>query len=472
MKIPTVQQEIPIRMISKGEGVMIIRRASNVKQMCFDMYTIMVNMDKKSWVKLTNSAVEIINKIEDKTEEEAFFTLESIYEVTREDAAEFIDYLLEMGVIIKQKEKQYITILNDNIEEKNNIAHCYLHVTRRCNLNCGYCSIDANQDNKDLTTNQVRSIIRKLSINKINQLVFSGGEPLLRDDLEELVLYAKKMIPDIGLVSNGTLITEKNAEFIAKNFDKIQISLDSGIEEIHDLLRGKGSFSKTVNGIQLLKEYGHQNIKITPTVNQLNIKNIEEIVKIAKDLDLLMEARFVLPTGRGEQNQDEFCIQYKDMYEAYLRIWKECERLDFKNYSVKEFYDKYMRPTVSCGVCKSKLCIDVNGDIYPCAYMMNEEVKIGNIFEQTNLREIVRKSKIGTKIANFDVDHIHKCKDCEVRYFCGGGCMAIRYGNTGEIDGDGMDCAYYRKLFGQLIWEASDNKKESLLQVLGLREES
>lgn len=451
---------------------MIIRRALNAKQMSSDLYTIMVNMDKKSWVKLTNSAVEIINNIEDKTEDEAFFTLESKYGVTREDAAEFIDYLLEMGIIVKQKEKQYITILNDDLEEKNYIGHCYLHVTGNCNLHCGYCSIDANHHNEDLTTNQIKSIIRRLSINKINQLVFSGGEPLLRTDLEELVLYAKKLIPDIGLVSNGTLITERNAEFIAKNFDKIQISLDSGIEEVHDSLRGKGSFQKTVRGIQLLKEYGHQNIKITPTVNQINIKNIEEIVKIAKELDLLMEARFVLPVGRGDRNQDDFCIQYKDMYDAFLRIWKECERLDYKNYSVKEFYDKYMTPKVSCGVCKSKLCIDVNGDIYPCAYVMNEEVKIGNIFEQANLREVVRKSKIGTRIANFDVDRIHKCKDCEVRYFCGGGCMAVRYGNTGEIDGDGMDCAYYRKLFNQLIWEAPDTQKESLLEVLGLREEA
>lgn len=451
---------------------MLIRKVPDLRTMTKDLTTIFLNVDKRSWIKLSQVAIKIIDSIDNLEYEEAVEKIQNENNVPRAQAEGFIEYMINTGTLERVQDLVHIKLIDSEKTGSNLITHCYLHVTNRCNLKCGYCSYDARNDiNKELSTNLMKSIIRRVSLNKIQQLVFAGGEPLLRKDIQELILYAKKLIPDIGMVTNGTLITPENAEFLVKNVNKIQVSLDSGIQSVHDSIRGEGSFERTVEGIRLLRKYGHSQVKITPTVNRFNIDSIESIVHIAKELDVMLEARFFLPIGRGNCNKIDFSVEYSEMSEAFSRIWAECEKLNFDKYSIKHFYDSVMTAKTSCGVCKDKICVDVDGSIYPCAYLMDKGTKIGNIFDKLNIYEIIDNSEIGSQIAHFDVDNIKSCKQCQVRYFCAGGCMAVRYGNTGDINGAGIECTHYRKLLDKLVWESTDNTRESLLTAVGIRKE-
>lgn len=448
-----------------GGGDMKVIKEAELKKLSKDGHTILLNLEKQSWVKVNDTAINIIEMVNNLEVDDAINKIESNYNVPRNQAESFVNYMMKNGVLKKKNEFSHIRLLE---EEKPNlpISIGYLHITNRCNLTCGYCSYNANDRvENELPLYQIKSIIRKLSQNGFGQIVFSGGEPLCRKDFKEIVQYAKKFFDDMGLVTNGTLIDYENGEFIAKNINKVQVSIDSGIEKDHDAIRGKGSFKKAVRGVKILKEFGHNEIRITPTINKKNIDNIVSIVRIAKELDVTLMPRFFLPVGRGSCNQKAYAVDYREMVDAFKRIFFECDRLQYDKYSVKSFYDSYLKPKVSCSACKDIICIDINGDLYPCSFLMDEDLKMGNVFESTTIQEIVRLSPIGQEILERSVEKIDGCKDCDICYFCGGGCIAIYHSKTGCVSGADRECHYYG-LLRDLIWKSEDLSPKGLLKIL------
>lgn len=147
-----------------------------------------------------------------------------------------------------------------------NVAQCFVRykigrptpfyvayeLTYRCNLQCKFCNIWRIRDHKELSLEQAKEIVDKVAKAGVPVFNLSGGEPLLRRDLEDIALYArsKGMLTQLG--TNGVLLTRERAKNIAKVFDVVNVSLD-GFEETHDRLRGvKGTFKKAVKGIENL----------------------------------------------------------------------------------------------------------------------------------------------------------------------------------------------------------------------------
>lgn len=374
---------------------MIVKLNKNVVYTKYEDKVLLLNLREKNWIKISSDAFDIICNINNLEYMLAVEKIQTKYSVEKKSAEKFILSLLKSNIFQYDDNGSYMKEINESVETQI-IGHCYLHVSSKCNLNCGYCSINANYSNKkDLSTNELKKLLRKLSMNKVQQLVFSGGEPLLREDLKELVLYAKPLFPELGIVTNCTLVDESNAEFIAKYFTKIQVSIDSGNAQVHDSIRGKGSFKRSVRGIKFLKSYNAQQIKITPTINRKNYKDIEKIVTLAKQLDVYLGPRFVTPSGRGATNYSEYEIDDSIIIEAYKKIWKMCKQEGYSKYSIKHFFSETMNPKVGCGICKSQICVDVNGDIYPCAYLMSNETKVGNVFITEPILQQIKKNKLG-----------------------------------------------------------------------------
>ena len=126
------------------------------------------------------------------------------------------------------------------------------NMTRRCNLKCVHCYAQAvDPDGKDeISTEQGKAIISDLAAYGAPVMLFSGGEPLVRQDLPELASYATEKGMRAVISTNGTLITkEKARELKAINLSYVGISLD-GAEEIHDKFRGvPNSFKKALEGL-------------------------------------------------------------------------------------------------------------------------------------------------------------------------------------------------------------------------------
>lgn len=448
---------------------MRIRKAESLRKLNHDINTILVNLESLNWIKVQDVALQIMDSIDGLEMEEAVASIQKNYQVPADQAEGFINFMVDRQILEKVLDIKHIKLVGEeDMKPLKRIAQAYVHITDLCNLKCGYCYYDASVvEENDLKTHQVRNIIRRLALNNVDSIAFSGGEPLLRKDLAEVLKYSSKFFNDIGIVTNAVLITPEIAKMMGQYVNKVQISLDSGIEEDHDAIRGKGTFKRTVRGIQLLKEYAKDiQIKIAPTINRINIERITSIVDLAKELDVMLEARFFLPSGRGSCNQNQFAIDDDEMIGAFKRIWQRCEEIEYTHYSIEHFYNSKVIVKNACGACEETICVDVNGDLYPCGFLMDEGIKIGNIFDGINIFDMIENSKIGKKVLSRDVDNIPGCQECNVRYFCGGGCMGIAYGETGAIEGRDPKCPYYRKLYEKLVWRPDDADLKTVLNNL------
>ena len=153
------------------------------------------------------------------------------------------------------------------------------NITRSCNLKCQHCYSDAkNRDFPDeLTTQEAEAVIDDLAAFNVPVILFSGGEPLLRDDLFELIGYARSRGIRITISSNGTLIDREMAARIAQaEISYVGISID-GLETTHDTFRQqKGAFNRALEGIHNCREMD-QKVGVRFTINQHNHRELDDV---------------------------------------------------------------------------------------------------------------------------------------------------------------------------------------------------
>jgi len=170
-------------------------------------------------------------------------------------------------------------------------------VTYRCNLSCKYCGIWSYKI-KEMTTEEAKRAIKEFADAGTFHWVFTGGEPLLREDIGELVNYLKDFGVAVTLTTNGTLLKKRIDE--VKNVDYFVVSLD-GPKEINDEVRGEGVFDKAIEGVKEARKRGIE-VVINATLSRKNIENnfygIRKLIEIAKELDARLN----------------FSVIYKDLY--------------------------------------------------------------------------------------------------------------------------------------------------------------
>lgn len=149
-------------------------------------------------------------------------------------------------------------------------------VTRRCNYRCKYCAA-WDTPTMELDTKEICNIIDEMAGMGLKKITFTGGEPLLREDIGKIIDYAHQKNISVNLNSNGSLIKERIAEL--KNLDSLTLSLE-GPEEIHDGLRQKGSFKNVLAAIDVASK---RNIRValTVTLNTCNLKYINYLLELA-----------------------------------------------------------------------------------------------------------------------------------------------------------------------------------------------
>lgn len=166
-----------------------------------------------------------------------------------------------------------------------------ISLTYRCNLKCKMCSItNLLPKDDELSTRQILHIIDEARNYKIKEVLLTGGEPFLRDDIFEICRYSSEQGLRSIITTNGMLIDNNIAEDIAKSrVSHIHFSLD-GIEETNNFFRGDGVFKRIIDAIGILnskrKNNGSFSIGIACTVMDRNAKELYEIVKLADDLNV------------------------------------------------------------------------------------------------------------------------------------------------------------------------------------------
>jgi uncharacterized protein len=190
-------------------------------------------------------------------------------------------------------------------------------------------------------------------------------------------------------------------------FDQIVVSID-GSEEIHDRQRGKGAYRKTLKNLSLFDTKTMESKITFACVLNRNLLSDDEIENEKQKLDVLKteyhvkEIRFLplLPLGRAKH--------------------AETQRSDVEMLSVVEWINRKYYFRTSCGLGQSVM-IESNGDVFPCHVLKETEKEIiGNIYED-NLQDITQKPFF-SQLRNINVNTDNKCKQCSMRYLCGGVC--------------------------------------------------
>jgi len=311
------------------------------------------------------------------------------------------------------------------------------NVTRKCNLKCAHCYINATEEElqDELSTEEAKILMDQISAVSRPLLILSGGEPLLRNDILELIRYGTAKGFKMGLGSNGSLIDCKTAKDLKEaGITTVSISLDSGIPEIHDDFRGvKGSWEKAIGAIRALREENVL-VQVNTTVTQQNYGEIDEIMSLVEQLGVEnFHLFFLVPTGRGVKIADISPAKYEDMIRTTfakaakhkLNVRPSCAP-QFMRIAKDSGLD--MRQWIRGCIAGLYYCrVYPNGDVTPCPYL---PVRLGNITEQT-FGQIWRTSEVFKNLRDFSTLK-GKCGACEYIRVCGG-CRARAYGLSSDF---------------------------------------
>lgn len=264
-----------------------------------------------------------------------------------------------------------------------------------------------------------------MDISKI-LLCITGGEPLLYKDFFKLMNYAKSIGYNWGMTSNGTLITKDIAHKLKESGMKtISISID-GLEETHDRYRNyKHGYKKAMEGIQnLIDERCFNHIQITTVVNHENIKELDEMFEIFKDIDIDSWRIVGLePIGRA-LNFPEKMLTREDQITIFNFIKSKREELMPVTYGCSHYlgldYERDVRDSYFlCNAGVYTAGVMANGDISACLDIDRREDTIqGNVLKDNfvdvwNNRFQIFRSRLSEKN--------EKCKNCEAEKYCAGG---------------------------------------------------
>src|SRR3990170_5119826 len=160
---------------------------------------------------------------------------------------------------------------------------CGHKLTYNCNLRCKMCPF-WNRSSKDSSTEREKAILRQIYDSGACGIAFEGGEPLLRNDLVEILAFSRSLPLHTSLITNGTLLESRIDEIASYINGVVYVSLD-GLEKTHDAIRGvNGCFRKALRGIIASRE--KVSVTVNTTIMAENICEIEDMVKLAKALDI------------------------------------------------------------------------------------------------------------------------------------------------------------------------------------------
>lgn len=224
-----------------------------------------------------------------------------------------------------------------------------------CNLNCCYCFYhNKHPKNSSLSIYEIYKLIDNFSIDGVDRLVLTGGEPTLHSHFIDISKYAISKIPKVSVCTNGVVLNKTvEEEMINLNFSSYTVSIDSCIDEIHNKIRGvKGSFGKSVSFLKKLR-LANKNISIHITINTDNIDSIYHTIDFAKGFAKeIVISTIYYEKGKQEKLPDgNFYAKLNNVFDIYsdqkdvvlVGFGKSCSKehcLDKKNVFMVNQYGK------------------------------------------------------------------------------------------------------------------------------------
>ena len=338
------------------------------------------------------------------------------------------------------------------------------NLTYRCNLACEHCYLDAGPkpqvgtqnfaDRSELGTEECYKVIEEIAAFAPECLtILTGGEPLLRRDILDIVRRAAERGLWVVVGTNGVRITENVAKHLAEAGTRgLSLSLDALDPDRHDRFRNvRGAWQNTVDGAEILNRTALPFI-VQTTAASHNVDELEAIADFAYERlsAKVWNLYFLVPTGRGQFVSDMTPSQYDEVLGSLYRIQKKYAGRMLVNAKCAPHYIKtvlekgdethpirtYSGGAGGCPAGTHYLGIRPNGDVTPCPYL---PVFAGSL-RQTSLTELWSASDLFKSIRS-RLSLGGRCGDCEMTLHCGG-CRARAYGMTGDLMAEDPLCTH------------------------------
>jgi radical SAM protein len=359
-------------------------------------------------------------------------------------------------------------------------------VTQACDLACVHCRASAqpNRHPMELSTDEGKRLIDQIAALKVPVFVLTGGDPIKRPDLFELIGHARSAGVRVSLTPSATPLLTKDVVVRLKKVGlaRLAMSMDGASAETHDALRGmSGSFARTLDTVRWANEIGLP-VQINTTFSRRNIAEIDAIVALMETLRItLWSVFFLVPTGRGKLNDllnaDEFEQAFEKIYSLSTTASFDIKTTEAQHYrrfilqqkaaerrqrigehaTQKKDADAIGRAPRGLNDGKGFVFISHTGEVFPSGFL---PLSAGNI-RQEELGVIYRESPLFRSLR--DTSHLEgKCGSCEFKEICGGS-RARAYAVTGNPNAEEPCCSYIPRGYA---YPPSSSKTTSNLHVL------
>lgn len=345
------------------------------------------------------------------------------------------------------------------------LSELWLHLTNACNLSCAHCLVDSSPTGiKGAETEFWHQAIDQGFSLGVTRFYITGGEPFLRPDIFDIIDF---ILPraELTILTNAILLQGRRLRQLSRYNPSrlsLQISLDGPQAETNDLIRGRGSFDATVRGIKEAIGIGFSPT-LTTVVTNTNISLLPEMAGLAssfgiKKIHLLLShhrGRAIGSQGLASPSNSELLSAFKKIKEACKHAGIRFDNLDALRMRLQG------RAGVKVDLSNAaygSLCIYADGHVYPSAALAGiPSLQMGSLLEKS-LEEIWLRSPVAEEIRKGTVQKKAKCKDCYLKYLCGGGDIEHTYLYSNRFLGEDPFSEFYERWIIDILFSIAEER--------------
>lgn len=320
-----------------------------------------------------------------------------------------------------------------------------LYVTMKCNLDCDFCSVSANDyDHDDLPLGRILEVIEEAAGLGLKELHISGGEPTLRHDLEDMIEFAKRLDLHTRIITNGFKLPRARLQRLRDcGLDDIMVSID-GLEATHNRMRSnRFSYQRAKKVVEDAVDIG-LNTRVSTVVYRDNTEDVIPLLRWSDEIGANIFSAFLgSPLGRGARFRKDKILtaqEWQNFCETIHAVAQDGTRLSVILEQGFQYADGPLPDRSSikgrgtgCATLMDSydfLIVRSDGNLYQCVFFVFEGRPIGNVAQaslETALRD-ARKAAIYKKFT----EPRGACVTCNEQSSCGGGCPGYSYLYTGD----------------------------------------
>jgi radical SAM protein with 4Fe4S-binding SPASM domain len=349
--------------------------------------------------------------------------------------------------------------------EIDRLSELWLHVTNACNLSCSHCLVDSSPNGipGEKTGFWLRTIDQARALG-VTRFYITGGEPFLRNDLFDLIARITAEA-ELVVLTNAIPLRGKRLKKLSECDSSrltLQISLDGPTAAINDPIRGAGSFDATLRGIKEVIGLGFKPT-LTTVVTRANVAFLPEMVELAaslgiKNIHLLLSHHL----GRSIGSDSLASPSNAELLTAFRKVEAATERAGIRFDNLDALKSRLLgRPRVKRDLSNAgyeSLCVYADGAVYPSAALAGLPLfRMGTLSSQP-LEAIWKTSQVARQVRSATVQKKARCKDCYLKYLCGGGDLEHTVLYSGRLLGEDPFSEFYEEWIIQTLFSHAEKR--------------